>query len=558
MGSMPHIPQTFDVLIIGAGLSGLCSLYHIRQRHPDWRVKILDAAPDVGGTWYWNCYPGCRFDSESVSYGFSFDKDLLKNWHWKETFAPQAETHKYIQYFAKRHDMYKDIQFDTIIKSARWDDDSRTWTFTDEEGQSYITTFFVSCLGVLSNPTLPSLPGINEFKGQLFHTSRWPRDLVPSTDFKGKRIGVIGTGATGIQTITAVSQLEGIESLTVFQRTANWSAPLRNEKVSAERMEKLRKEYDATFKQCAATPSGFLHQADPRKATEVTEEERLALYEKIYAAPGFSKWLGVFSDTYTDRVANGYYSDFIANKIRERVHDPETADDLIPKDHGFGTRRVPLESGYFEAYNKSHVHLVNLRKTPVAKVTSQGIETSDGKLHELDVLICATGFNAITGAFAGIDWQGREGRALVARSDTPEGATAIWPDHRPQTYLGIGIPSMPNMFTVLGPHQPFGNIPRSIETASLMVADILRFCKENGYTYAEPTQDAVDEWTGHVLELSKAQVLINEVPSWMTGINTNVKGRNVKTVVRYTGSAIAFRQRLDEVRKSGFKGFKFA
>ena len=559
MGSLPHdSPQTFDVLIIGAGLSGLCSLYHLRQRHPDWRVKVLDAAPDVGGTWYWNCYPGCRFDSESVSYGFSFDQDLLDKWHWKETFAPQPETHRYIQCFASKHDMYKDIQFNTVVKSARWDDGSRTWTFTDEHGQQYTTTFFVSCLGVLSNPTLPAISGIDEFKGQLFHTSRWPRDIVPSRDFKGKRIGVIGTGATGIQTITSVSQIEGVESLTVFQRTANWSAPLRNEPVSVEQMQRLRENYDATFKRCAETPSGFLHKADPRKTAEVTDEEREALYEEVYSKPGFAKWLGVFSDTYTNREANALYSEFIAKKIRERVHDPVTAECLVPKDHGFGTRRVPLESGYFEAYNRPNVHLIDLRKTPITKMTSQGAETSDGKLHELDILICATGFNAITGAFADIHWRGRDDRTLIARSDTPEGKKAIWPDHRPQTYLGIGIPSMPNMFTVLGPHQPFGNIPRSIERAALMVADLLSFCKEKGYTYAEPTREAVDGWTNHIHELNKAQVLINEVDSWMTGVNTNVKGRSVKTVVRYTGSAVDYRERLDKVRKLGFEGFTFA
>lgn len=558
MGSVPQTREIFDVIVIGAGLSGLCSLYHIRQRFPDWRVKVIDSAPDVGGTWYWNCYPGCRFDSESVSYGYSFDKELLQNWHWKETFSPQPETLKYIQYFATKHDLHKDIQFNTAIKSAEWDDASRTWTFADEEGQLYTSTFFVSCLGVLSAPTLPAIPGIHDFKRQLFHTSRWPRDIVPSRDFKGKRIGIIGTGATGIQTITSLSQVDGIDSINVFQRTANWSAPLRNEKISLEQMDELRKNYDGTFKRCSETPAGFLHMADPRKTFEVSEDERFATYEKLYAEPGFSKWLGVFSDTYTDRDANALYSKFMADKIRARVNDPATAESLIPKDHGFGTRRVPLESGYFEAYNQPNVHLVDLKKTPITRVTSTGIETSDGQLHELDVLICATGFNAITGAFADIKWQGRGGRPLIASSDTPEGSSAVWPDHRPQTYLGIGLPYMPNMFTVLGPHQPFGNIPRSIERASLMVADILSFCKTNGYTYAEPTQEAVDEWTEYVWKCSEANVLINEVDSWLTGVNTNVEGRSVRTVVRYTGSAIEYGRRLDESRKCGFKGFKFA
>lgn len=558
MGSMPTARETFDVLVIGSGLSGLCSLYHIRQRFPYWRVKVLDAAPDVGGTWYWNCYPGCRFDSESISYGFSFDKDLLQNWDWTETFAPQAETLKYTQYFAKKHDLYKDIQFDTTIKSAEWDDQTRTWTFEDEQGQLYTTTFFVSCLGVLSAPTLPAIDGISGFKGQLFHTSRWPREIEPSRDFHGKRIGVIGTGATGIQIVTSLSKIEGIESINVFQRTANWSAPLRNEDISADKMQEIRKNYDATFKRCAETPSGFLHMADPRKTSSVSDEEREAVYEQLYSEPGFSKWLGVFADTYTDHKANDLYSDFMAKKIRARVNNATTADDLIPKDHGFGSRRVPLESGYFEAYNKENVKLINLRKTPITKVTSTGIETSDGSHHELDILICATGFSAITGAFADIKWQGRGGRPLIASSSSPEGDRAIWPDHGPQTFLGIGIPNMPNMFTVLGPHQPFGNIPRSIERAALMVADILSFCKAKGYTYAEPTPQAVADWTEHVHECSKANVLINEVDSWLTGVNKNVDGRTERTVVRYTGSAINYRERLDQQRRSDFDGFTFA
>lgn len=556
MSPIFHEEERYDAIIVGAGMSGLCSLYHIRQRCPGWKVKVLDSAPDVGGTWYWNCYPGCRFDSESVSYGFSFDKGLLQDWNWTETFASQPETHEYIKYFATKHDMYKDIQFNTVAKSAVWDEADHTWTFTDDKGRTYITKFFVSCLGVLSKPTLPAITGIEDFQGELFHTSRWPRDLAPD-HFKGKRIGVIGTGATGIQTITALSQQDNVESLTVFQRTANWSAPLRNEPISAEHMHKLRETYDDVFQRCAETSSGFLHGPDPRKTAEVSETERLALYEKVYQQPGFAKWLGVFSDTYTDRAANAIYSDFMADKIRARVQDPATAEILIPKGHGFGTRRVPLESGYFEAYNQSHVHLIDLKKTPITKITSHAVETSDGTAHEIDILICATGFDAITGAFSNIDWRGRGGRTMIASSDSPKGAKAVWPDHRPQTYLGIGIPAMPNMFTVLGPHQPFGNIPRSIERAALWVADLLQFCKDKGYTYVEPTQAAVDEWTDHVHECSKAQILINEVDSWMTGVNTNVKGKTVKSVARYTGSAIEYRRRCAEVRNAGYEGFQF-
>lgn len=425
---------------------------------------------------------------------------------------------------AEKHDLYKDIQFNTRIKSAHWNEDGRFWTFVDEQGNEHQTKFFVSCLGFLSSPTLPAIPEIENFAGEAFHTSRWPANLDLSRDFAGKRIGVIGTGATGIQTITAISKEPSIGSLSVFQRTANWSAPLRNTEITPEQMNKHRDDYDNIFQQCAETPSGFLHAADPRKSLEVSEEERLALWEKLYAEQGFSKWLGVFSDTYTNREANKLYSDFMANKIRQRVHDPETANSLIPKNHGFGTRRVPLESGYFEAYNKPNVHLVDLQKSPIESVTASGIKTSDGKHHDLDILIFATGFDAITGAFSAISWEGKDGKALLSSPSSEDAESSIWPGSRPRTFLGMTIPSMPNMFMVLGPHQPFGNATRSIEFAAEVIADMLEFCCENGYDRMEASDEAAEKWTEHVVECSAAQVLVNEVDRSVKSLRMNEVG----------------------------------
>ena len=558
---MPHSTRadhTYDVLILGAGLSGICSLHHFRQRFPSWSVKAIEAGESVGGTWYWNRYPGARFDSESISYQFSFDKDILDHWHWKEAFSPQAETLKYMEYVAEKKDLNKDIKFNTRIKSAHWEAGERVWRFVDEQGNQYKTRFFISCLGFLSSPTLPAIPGIDSFAGEAFHTSRWPKNFEMSRDFANKRIGIIGTGATGIQTITALSKEPKIKSLHVFQRTANWSAPLRNRDITVEQMTDIRASYDDVFKLCAATPACFVHQADPRKSSEVADEERLALWEKLYAEPGFGKWLGAFSDTYTDRQANELYSAFIAKKIRDRVHDSDVADSLIPKNHGFGTRRVPLESGYFEAYNQPNVHLVDLQKTPVDRVTARGITTSDGKEHDLDVLIFATGFDAITGAFSAIDWHAKDDRPLLGSSDNPKGQNAIWLDHRPRTYLGLTAPAMPNMFMVLGPHQPFGNATRSIEHAVQVIGELLTYCRDNGFTYVEPSQEAVDEWTEHVVECSKGAPLLNEVDSWMTGVNKNVKGKTERSVARYAGSAVAFRKRCEDCRAAGWKGLNFA
>lgn len=543
----------FDVLIIGAGLSGVYSLYNIRKRFPDWRIKVIEAGTDVGGVWYWNRYPGCQIDTESLSYCYSFDKELLDEWEWKDVFAFQPETHRYIQRVAKKHNLYKDIQFNTRIKSAHWDDEQHLWTFYDQQGQTYTTGFFVSCLGFLSNPTLPAIPGVENYRGQAFHTSRWPEGIDIQKDFAGKRIGVIGTGATGIQASTAISKIDNIGSLTVFQRTANWSAPLRNEKITPDQMKNHRAEYEKIFAQCSETPSGFMHMADQRSFADVSEKDRLELWEKLYNEPGFGKWLGVFKDTYTNREANDAYSTFIASKIRERVNDRETAESLIPKNHGYGTRRVPLESGYFEAFNKSSVNLVDLQKTPITRIRENGIETAGCKLHELDILIYATGFDAITGAFNAIDWHAKDGRPLIASSSECTDVMPIWPDHRPSTFLGIHVPALPNTFMVLGPHQPFGNATRSIEHTVEVVADLLAFCKASGITYVEPTDEAVEKWTEHVLASAQGS-MINDIDSWMTGVNKNVKGKNVRSVARYTGTVQEFKRWCRECRESGYQG----
>ncbi|KAI9691938.1 MAG: hypothetical protein M1822_008011 [Bathelium mastoideum] len=553
---IPTSREDHDVLIIGAGLSGLCALHHIRKRFPQWRIRVLEAASDVGGTWFWNCYPGARFDSESVSYGFSFDQSILDSWRWKEAFSSQPETLKYLQYVTEFLDLRCGIQFNTTVTTAEWISGERRWHFMDESNRLYTTRFYVSCLGFLSNPTLPSIPGVESFQGRSFHTSRWPKDLQAHDEFEGKRIGILGTGATGIQTITALAKVPGIQSLTVFQRTANWSAPLHNTQISKAQMLDIQQKYAQIFDQCANSPTCFIHVPDPRKSSEATPEERLELWEKIYAKPGMAKWLGAFKDTYTDRAANKLYSDFMADKIRARVRDPDVAESLVPKDHGFGLRRVPLESGYFEVYNQSNVHLVDLKKNAIDMVTPKGIRLQDGTEHQLDILVYATGFNAITGAFANIDWHGENGIPLIGNSGSDVDNKAVWVDYRPRTYLGITVPQFPNMFMILGPHQPFGNTPRSIEHAVQVVVEMLATCAEKNYTYAVPTEDAVERWTEHVVDCSEG-ALLNEVDSWMTGVNKNVVGKTQRSVARYAGSAIDFRRRCEMAREAGWPGLTF-
>lgn len=557
MGSVALETPDYNVIILSAGLSGICSLYHIQRQFPSWKVRVLEAAENVGDTWFWNRYPGARVDTESLSYCFSFDKEILQEWNWKDTFSTQADMLAYIHFVCKKLNLFKGMQFNTQIKSAHWQETERFWSLVDRTGRQYTTRFLVTGIGFLSAPTLPAIRGISSFKGLACHTSRWPEDLDWRRDFVNKRVGAIGTGATGIQTITAIAKESNVRSIHVFQRTANWSAPLRNEKISAQNMTEHKAGYDRIFQLCAETPSCFMHAADPRKSSEVTQAERVELWQQLYNQPGFGKWLGPFSDTYTSSEANKLYSDWMANKIRERVIDTETAESLIPKDHGFGTRRVPLESGYFEVYNKPNVHLVNLKKTPIDKITETGVETADVTTHELDVLIYATGFDTITGAFNAIDWHAKDDRALIVSTATKNGRSAIWPDHRPTTYLGMAIPFMPNLLMIAGPHAPFGNAPRTIEHASQLAVNMLQYCSDNGYTKVEPTEEAAREWGHHVVECSKG-ALVNSVDSWMTGVNRNVAGKTVRNVARYSGSAIEYRRRCKECQENGWRGFEFA
>lgn len=335
------------------------------------------------------------------------------------------------------------MQFDTQIKSAHFQEESSSWLLKDEEGNSYTSRYLITAMGILNKPTLPNIPGVQNFKGESWHTARWPED---ASSLQGKRVGIIGTGATAIQTIQAISDKVG--HLIVFQRTPNWTVPLRNSKISPEEMEEIRKSYPEIFRKCLESYSCFIHVSDTRSVFSMTEEERQAHWEKLYSLPGFAKVLSISSDVATDRKANELYSKFHADKIRARVNDPEVAEKLIPKNHGFGTRRVPLESGYFEVYNQPNVKLVDIRENPISQITETGVETGEST-HELDILIYATGFDAVTGSFNAVDFEGRNGTKLKD----------VW-NNGIRTFLGLTVQDFPNMFMIMGPHQMFGNIPR--------------------------------------------------------------------------------------------------
>jgi cation diffusion facilitator CzcD-associated flavoprotein CzcO len=526
--SAPDQPaQDYDAIIIGAGMSGLYQLYRLREL--GLRVRVFETGTNVGGTWYWNRYPGARFDSESYSYGYSFSKELLEEWDWSEHFSGQPETLRYINYVADKFDLRRDIQFESRVSAAIWDEATRHWNVALEGGSRYRTRFLITAIGPLSTPTLPRIEGVDSFKGRAFHTARWPKEQV---DFTGQRVAVIGTGATGIQTIQTIADKVG--HLTVFQRTANWSAPLHNGTIDAETQKQIKAGYPEMFRRCQETFACFLHTPDPRGVFEVTDEEREAFFEKLYAERGFGIWQGNFRDILIDREANRLISDFVARKIRQRVRDPKVAEKLIPRNHGFGTRRLPLETFYFEVYNRDNVELVDIKETPIERITPKGIKTSAAE-YDFDIIIYATGFDAITGSFDKIDLRGVDGLRLKDR----------W-NAGPETYLGVMVDGFPNMMMLMGPHTALGNIPRSIEYNVDWVTRLVGFARENTLTRIEATPAGVTTWTDHVKALGVG-LLSNEVDSWMTGINRNVEGKQTRIVARYSGSAPAYRARCDEV-----------
>lgn len=528
-----HATLDFDAIVIGAGMSGMYQLHRLRELGLN--VRVLEAGTGVGGTWYWNRYPGARFDSESYSYGYSFSQEILDEWDWGECFSSQPEIERYCNFVADKLDLRRDIQFSARVESAHYDEEDRSWLVTLDDGTQYRSRFVVTAIGLLSAPTLPRFDGIDDFKGAWCHTGLWPKDGI---DFAGKRVAVVGTGASGVQAIQEISK--SAAHLTVFQRRPNWCTPLHNRSIASDEMEKIRAGYPDMFQRCKETAACFVHTIDPRGTFEVTEEERLAFWEELYAGQGFGIWQGNFRDMLTDREANRLMSEFVAGKIRERVTDPEVAEKLIPKDHGFGTRRVPQETHYYEVYNQPNVSLVSMLDEPIERVTESGIRTS-AQDYAFDVIIYATGFDAVTGTFDRIDIQGAQGQRLKER----------WTGG-PKSFVGMMVDGFPNLFMIMGPHAALGNNPRSIEYNVEWTSALMERMTTEGLTRAEPRPDAVAAWNRFVHEKGEG-LLTNEVDSWMTGINMNVDGKQTRTIVRYSGTAPEYRATCDAVAAGGYR-----
>jgi cation diffusion facilitator CzcD-associated flavoprotein CzcO len=528
----------YDAIVIGAGIAGLYQLYRFREL--GLRVRLFEAGTGVGGAWYWNRYPGARFDSESYSYAYSFSQEVLDEWSWSEHFASQPEIERYLNYVADKFDLKRDISFESLITAAHFREDMESWEVQVENGAKFTTRFISACVGPLTVPTYPRLEGLKEFKGASYHTSRWPKQPV---DFKGKRVAVIGTGATGVQTIQEVAKTAG--HLTVFQRTPNYALPLNNSKIKDEDQEALKASYPDIFARCGQTFGWFLHTPDPRRTLDVPPHEREAFFEAKYKERGLGIWQGNFIDILTDQKANDEITAFVRRKIRERVNDPAIAEKLVPKNHGFGTRRVPLETHYYEVYNQPNVLLVDLQATPIERITPTGIKTTDAE-YPFDIIIYATGFDAITGSFDRIDIRGLNRLKLKEK----------WAAG-PSTFLGLHTAGFPNLFMPGGPLSALGNIPRALEYNVDWVTKLVKYMEERGFSLVDVKETAEVRFTEHAAEVA-SRLLTSSVDSWFTGVNTNIDGKESRVVVQYRGGAPGYRKMCDASIANGYPEFDFA
>ena len=527
-----------DAIVIGAGLSGLYQLYRLRQLGLS--VKVVEAAPEAGGTWYRNRYPGCRFDSESYTYGYSFSRELLEDWDWSELFAGQPEVFRYIQHVVERFDLRRDIVFDAAVARATYDADAAGWTVETADGRVLRCRFLITAIGVLSDPIVPAIPGQDDFAGESFHTYRWPDGL----DLTGKRVAVIGTGATGIQVIQTIAPIVG--QMTVYQRNGNWSKPLRNRAIGAEEMARIKADYADIFARCRVTGAGFIHDMHRQNTFDAPDEERRRFYERKYAEPGFAFLLGGYQDLPVDEAASREAQAFLAEKVRERVADPRVADLLIPKDHPLGAKRMPMESGYYEAYNRDNVELVDLLTTPIECITAGGI-VSDGIERPFDVIVYATGFDAYRGAFDRIEIRGVGGRTLL--DDWREGV---------RSYLGFQTHGFPNLLMILGPLSGGGicNIPRCIEQNVEFITDLLAHMTKNGFTRIEAEQEAEDEWGRSAEELA-AQMVVMKYDSYANSANARAPRVARRQLLIHPCGQNRFREICADIAADDYPGFRF-
>jgi cyclohexanone monooxygenase len=523
-----------DIAVVGAGFSGLYLLHRLRS--DGWRVKVLEAGSDLGGTWHWNRYPGLRCDIESLQYSYSFSDALQREWHWRERYAERAEIHRYLHHVADRFDLERDIVYGTRVTAAAWDEAAGLWRIERSPGDPLAARTLIMATGALSEPNLPDVPGIRDFAGPVYHTGRWPMEPV---DFTGLDVGVIGTGSSAIQSIPIIAR--EARSLTVFQRTANFVIPAWNKPLAPEVEAEFKANHDVYRETMRRSSGGYLIEANEAPLMSLPREVVLAELERQYRVGGLA-FTHAYADSKSDRRANEVVADFMRDKIRGRVKDKALAEKLVPRDYPFGTKRLCVDTDYFETYNRPNVTLVDLRATPLERADATGLTTTERRFA-LDALVCATGFDAVTGALNAVDLRGRGGVAL----------RDLW-KNGPSTYLGLTVAGFPNLFTMIGPQSPsiLSNVIVSIEQHVEWIGDCLAHLRQRGLTRIEAAPAAQMAWVERCNALAAA-TFYPEAASWYMGANVPGKPR---VMLPFVGGVGVYREICDAIAATGYEGFR--
>jgi cyclohexanone monooxygenase len=534
----PEAKTTFDAVIVGAGVAGMYMLHRLRKLGMS--VRVYEAGDGVGGTWYWNRYPGARCDVESMDYSYSFSPELEQEWVWTERYPTQPEILKYLNHVADRFDLRRDIQFNTRVQSAVYDKSTKRWNLELQGDQKVSAQFCIMATGCLSAPQKPNYPGLDSFKGSWYHTGQWPHEGV---DFTGQRVAVIGTGSSAIQSIPQIAKQAS--HLTVFQRTANFSVPAQNSPLDEQWEKEFKAQYPQYRQMARESNVGFVippSEHSEKSALAVTEEQRQQEFEGRWSRGGLG-FFGVFADLLVSKEANDTVAEFFRSKIRQTVKDPEVAELLCPKDFAVGTKRICVDIDYYETYNRDNVKLVNIKNNPVKEITSTGLRLEDGTEYEVDSIVFAIGFDAMTGTLLRIDIRGENGTSLKEK----------W-EHGPRTYLGLTVAEFPNMFMITGPGSPsvISNMMVSIEQHVDWITDCIAQMRENKVESIAATPEAEDKWVAHVNEVAN-MTLFPTAKSWYTG--ANIPGK-VRIFMPYVGGVGVYRQVCNDVAAKGYEGFE--
>jgi len=523
----------YDAIVVGAGFAGLALIHHLKKLGIS--LKVFDKASGIGGTWNWNKYPGAATDSEGYYYCLSFSKEIMQEWTWSERYPGWEETNRYLHFVADKCNMWPDIQLNTEIISAEFNNDEKIWSVTTNNGEKLRCKYFISAMGMISQPVIPNIKGREQFKGPCFHSSRWPQE---GLDYQGKKIGIIGCGASTVQMLPIMAKTA--ESVTVFQRTPNFVLPAMQKPMTPEWEKEIKDNYDEIINKCRNHVFGMAFDSPVgRNAVDTSPDEREKIFEENWK--GSFRWVfETFDDLLADPEANKMAADFVIKKMKEKVKDPVVADLLTPKGYPLFAKRPPLDHGFYEAFNRDNVHLVDIKNyEPISEITETGVKTTKND-YSFDIIILATGFQAYTGALEAFDIIGSSGSTIRDK----------W-EKESKSIMGVCISDFPNLFTITGPQAPFANLPTSIEQNALWISDCIKKMEEEGHTLCQPLEEAENEWSAHVSEIHKQTLMDvgDQVHSWMMG--ANIENKNARVLIYFGGAGVYY----DRLRESADKGF---